>query len=472
MELGRHGAFERAIPLFRRACKEMPGDPRPQLGLARALALHGDRNEAARVIEHVIESTAAHPAIIENAAGIYEESDELERALNLWIRLFDFPSLRTKAISNAARLCERTNQPDQARSYLDSIVVDRQMIQARLVEAALALRDRSYSAALSIYQEVIENTSATADQRDDAVRGFIYAADRLGDFQQAWGMASKWHAEQTKLHPKMPPLQLPGVDSLALSGYTPKPFCRKVILLTGFPRSGTTLAAKLVADQIGARVIDEPLITTNAVNKFNSRKGIDPSAVRDYYHWTLTQQIECLADCLLIDKNPAICTAIPTYLRFVPEAHVIWCQRDPRDILVSCFLSAFPLNPFTATYSQPELLAEQIKQVLSNSRRILEEMGDKAQTIVYEQAVRNEGGLPTSLVNSLGLFDSKTHSATPGADRFDRSPTFRDVQQPIRDDRINRWAHYYAFAPKAFDSLQACAKSFGYTNSLEPSGGE
>ena len=45
-----------------------------------------------------------------------------------------------------------------------------------------------------------------------------------------------------------------------------------------------------------------------------------------------------------LDKNPAYNLTIPLVLRLFPETRLIIALRDPRDVVLSCYLRYLPLN--------------------------------------------------------------------------------------------------------------------------------
>src|SRR5215472_11473681 len=55
-----------------------------------------------------------------------------------------------------------------------------------------------------------------------------------------------------------------------------------------------------------------------------------------------------LNERLLIDKNPARTFMIPAFIRVFPEIKLLVALRDPRDVVLSCFMQSQPLNPATA----------------------------------------------------------------------------------------------------------------------------
>ena len=59
---------------------------------------------------------------------------------------------------------------------------------------------------------------------------------------------------------------------------------------------------------------------------------------------------EPIAGRMHLDKNPAYNLTIPLVLRFFPETRLIVALRDPRDVVLSCYLRYLPLNSVSVRF--------------------------------------------------------------------------------------------------------------------------
>ena len=57
-----------------------------------------------------------------------------------------------------------------------------------------------------------------------------------------------------------------------------------------------------------------------------------------------------IGDRLLIDKNPSLTFLIPLLFRVFPEIKLLVALRDPRDVVLSCFMQTMPLNQGSSAY--------------------------------------------------------------------------------------------------------------------------
>ncbi|MGH6870386.1 MAG: sulfotransferase [Rhizomicrobium sp.] len=129
---------------------------------------------------------------------------------------------------------------------------------------------------------------------------------------------------------------------------------RPHVFILGFPRSGTTLLAEILAGHPGARVMDERNLLGDALAQFTARPGgltplmkAGPSSLADLRarYWERAAQAGAGAG-LVIDKSPFHSLHLPVIARLFPSAHILFALRDPRDAVFACFRRLFALNAF------------------------------------------------------------------------------------------------------------------------------
>ena len=155
---------------------------------------------------------------------------------------------------------------------------------------------------------------------------------------------------------------------------------RKLTLLCGHPRSGTTLLEQVLDSHPGiisaeetivfednalpplthAYPMDAPLCPCSNQLPFRScsGRGGNISISRK------NSSNEGIGDRMLLDKNPALNPRIPAIARIFPEARFLVAIRDPRDVCLSCFMQPLPVNPVSAAYLDLEGTAAQYASVM------------------------------------------------------------------------------------------------------------
>jgi Flp pilus assembly protein TadD len=117
---------------------------------------------------------------------------------------------------------------------------------------------------------------------------------------------------------------------------------RRLALLGGHPRSGTTLLEQVVSGHPEVAGLDEPIAFTKGLLPFIHKSGKLNGAQQNYLRNTYVQGLEMEAGPemkgrMLLDKNPALTAQLPLLLQLFPEMKVIIALRDPRDVIVSCY---------------------------------------------------------------------------------------------------------------------------------------
>ncbi len=81
---------------------------------------------------------------------------------------------------------------------------------------------------------------------------------------------------------------------------------------------------------------------------FSALTAATPGALQqsrqNYFHAIDLSLGRPVGDRLLIDKNPSYTFLIPALIRIFPELKLLIALRDPRDVVMSCFMQNLPLN--------------------------------------------------------------------------------------------------------------------------------
>ncbi len=129
---------------------------------------------------------------------------------------------------------------------------------------------------------------------------------------------------------------------------------RRLALLCGHPRSGTTLLEQALDAHPDIVTAEETHILHDEAYLPLSR-GFAPDAPvlevlesapasalqqsrESYFRYAALFLGKAIGDKLLIDKNPALNVLIPAVVRIFPEARFLVAIRDPRDVCLSCFM--------------------------------------------------------------------------------------------------------------------------------------
>jgi tetratricopeptide (TPR) repeat protein len=266
--------------------------------------------------------------------------------------------------------------------------------------------------------------------------------------------------------------------SAALSQLAPE---RRVALLGGHPRSGTTLFEQILdshPDIISAEETETfhdyayiPLLQGSLANAYlpPPLQSATPPLLRqsrDNYFNAMEQMFgEPIGHRLLIDKNPSLTFMLPAYVRIFPEAKYLMALRDPRDVCLSCFMQPFvPVGQVSSAYLTMAATVNEYAALMNTWRRIEPMLSGRYLEVRYENLVNDLESESRRALNFLGAawepvvlqFNEHARNKTV------RSPTYADVIKPIYKTSVGRWRNYQKYLDPHLEQLASFTKAFGY----------
>lgn len=254
----------------------------------------------------------------------------------------------------------------------------------------------------------------------------------------------------------------------------------KVAVLTGFPRSGTTLLEQVLDSHSGLVSSDEReafardifpamwLAPGTPEPSVEALDGIEPHRVGqlrtrylDYMSAALNAEI---GGRVHLDKNPPMTLLLPAFLRLFPEARLLIALRDPRDVVLSCFMQYLPLNPNSVCFLTLERAAKRYAADMGSWLNLREKISAPWLEVKYERTVTDLEVTARRALDFLGLeWDAGVLEYRERLRaKAVRSPTYEAVTQPLYTKSIGRWQHYEKFFESLRPLLDPLVRAFGY----------
>ena len=104
-----------------------------------------------------------------------------------------------------------------------------------------------------------------------------------------------------------------------------------------------------------------------------------------------------------LDKNPAYNLTIPLVLRMFPETRLIIALRDPRDVVLSCYLRYLPLNSVSVEFLDVQRTAEKYANDMSAWLKFREMIDSPWCEVRYEDTVADARVTSTPRTDTLCL---------------------------------------------------------------------
>lgn len=214
-------------------------------------------------------------------------------------------------------------------------------------DAASDVRDRSI--ALGLVGESLDRQ----ERFDGAFAAWAQANSLLHEAYR--GMFEKGPGALEVLHSLTAVLRRRKVTAAGTQG-TPSP-ARGHVFLLGFPRSGTTLLEQALEEHPDVVTMPERdclaegsrhwLGSADRLAALCDAEDADLTPFREAYWRRVRDEGLDPTDRVFVDKNPFNSFRLPLIARLFPDARILLAERDPRDIVLSCFRHRFQMSPAT-----------------------------------------------------------------------------------------------------------------------------
>jgi len=243
------------------------------------------------------------------------------------------------------------------------------------------------------------------------------------------------------------------------------------IFLVGFPRSGTTLLDTLLMNMPSLHVLEEmPVFTQVDIELGDEARlaslGVDEAnRLRRLYFEMLEQVAPPAPGKTVVDKHPLRMARMAILHRLFPDAKVIFLERHPCDVVLSCFMSNFQLNHAMRSFTDLEEAARTYDAVFESWTRATALLPIDVHRIRYERMVEDLEGEMRPLLDFLGLpwdpkvLDNRTAAAERG---HVKTASYSQVTEPIYKRSAGRWQRYRRQMEPILPILAPWAARMGY----------
>jgi tetratricopeptide (TPR) repeat protein len=463
LDLGRmHGLrydYTAAESCFERAVRVSPHK-------AEALALAGARCRdfrnpelGERFFRRAAEQKDASPEMLVELAELYERLRRVEDAAALIERALRLNSSCAPALLARARLNRQAGRLEAAEKLLRAFPADaEQTIRVRAGYELGGVLDRQgrYDEAMAAFLEAKSLLRPRAERPLFELKVMRTRINHLTANASA-DVLQQWFDSSDQLPPN-----------------------HRMTLLGGHPRSGTTLLEQVLdshPDIVSAEETEifkhdayVPLMRgqPDDTAMYSALAAATPSqlqqARQNYFRAMELCLSQPVAGRLLIDKNPTYTFLIPALIRIFPEIKFLVALRDPRDVVMSCFMQDLPLNQIGAACLTLAGTAEDYTALMDVWQTIKARMRNPRLEVRYEDMVENLESVARKTLDFLGVpWDGRVLGFDEHARKKNvRSPTYADVTQPVYRRALGRWRNYQKHLEPHLKKLEPFVKAFGY----------
>jgi tetratricopeptide (TPR) repeat protein len=425
------------------------------------------------------------------ATGLYADAETfLRRALKLNPRHVEARITLGSVLSHLNRLREARSQFDKALKYEprneDALVgmafvfqmegdfdqagtmlsralqVNPQMPKALASHASMRKMTTSDSAWLKNAEQAADSGIALMDKSELRFAMGKYFDD-IGDFEPAF---QNYKRANELLKPIAKPydreIYRGFVDNM-IDVYTPEVLARLrdgasssmlPVLIVGMPRSGTSLTEQIVASHPLARGAGELAFWGTAVQENEGTiKSVPLSeSTRQKLAETYLEVLKHNSgDAIrIVDKAPVNSDYLGIIHSVLPNARIIYMQRDPIDTCLSCYFQKFVLS-MNFTFDLADL-ADHYREharLMAHWRATLPP--GTILDVPYEELVADQRGWSRKILEFIGLEWDERVLDFPATQRAVVTASFWQVRQKMYNNSVHRWANYKKFIGPLLD---------------------
>jgi len=484
-----------SLKLFDQAIDEDPTNIRALLFAARSFGGRFYIDKADALLERVLELVPSNSKICLNVGKVYEDIELPEKATAFYERAIDLPDCMPISWIQLASQYERLHRLDQASELIDrALSAEPDHPKAMLVRAKLERRGERADLAQATLRRIVETQPNDSEWYCEAWAGIGEILDSQGDYDGAmsairncklsqmessydvWKKARQTADRYRQLHSEIQNVDLDNWRAQAegLAG-------QRVAVLAGFPRSGTTILEQVLdshpdlvsAEEFGVFSREIMVAVRGAMPAgtpiLEVLNNLSPGGVgeqRSHYLQVMERMLrEPVGERMLLDKNPAITRMIPLIARIFPEMRYLVALRDPRDVILSCYLRYLPANPVSVSFLSLERVAARYASDMSAWLKTRDMLGATWCEVRYEDIVSDLELQARRALETLGLpWDDRVLSYRERlATKRVTSPTYEAVTKPIYASSIGRWKNYQQYLEPVLDQLDPFIEQFGYS---------
>jgi len=439
--LEEDGDLDAAVAHIQRALALAPQDPTIHVAHGIVLRKTGELRESVAAFERAIALDPAYAAAWMHRGSSFEKGGALADAADDYRHSLGLDPRNPDALASLASLEARRGNIKEARDNARlALSLEPSHAIARQALAQAALESGDAERARELLEAILADAPADGDflVGTHSLLGDTLA--KLGRHDEAFDCYARAQAQFQAIHSARQSAEtardavdfvqtiarsfsaLPDPAFAALRGRAGTPIsgpdsgnrAKRHVILTGYPRSGTTLVENILASLPGAVAIEERPTLARIDREFLTRAdGVEAlfsaapevldSLRSDYWQRAARAAGVDLTDRVFIDMDPFKGSRLPAIGLLFPQAKVVVMRRDPRDVVWSCFHTSFAYNAGTLAFSSLDSTARHFAATWTTIDLARERLAIDAFDLRYDRLVRAFDETTRALCAFLGV---------------------------------------------------------------------
>ena len=491
----KRGDYQQAAQALERAHQLRLSDEKILLDLGMANAMNYDFAAAERFFENAIRVAPSKTDALMVVGQNWRKLRHFEAARHCFERVLQQSHFPIPAIFKLAEIYERLRCPEKSEELIDrALQLDGADGGALFARAEIYCRKRQWEDAEKLFRSILAKSqyrilhAATWNEL-----GRIF--DQQGHYDQAWAAflegkalsileaapaTAKLRVKQASAQQIQQTISEKTVQAWRNFGEVQMRPARKLAVLCGHARSGTTLLEYVLDSHPQIVSADETFVFFNKVHSFLSRSlptpppvvplldsmsGIKLRQIRSEYLRGIQSFLgQNIGDRLLLEKNPGLTSDLAVFLRVFPESKFLVALRDPRDVCLSCFMQNAVIGTDSSSWLSLEGTVNNYASIMGFWLAMKPLLGAAALEVRYEDMVENLESNARRTLEFLGCsWDERVLRFDEHArNKIVRSPTYVEVSKPIYKTAVGRWQNYQKYFDPHQAKLAPFLSAFGY----------
>jgi len=486
------GEFDDALKLLIEAANLDPTDSAIHANIGHCFLKMGLPN---RGIEAFNQALTLDPdnARAHHGAGLALFSlGDSQSAANAQQRAHVLQPLYPDPLGALALIALQSGQTDLAGYFSDmTLDIEPSEPNAVMVRARLLYDIHDYTGCIAFVTPHLQGKTASPLQKALLERICADAEDALGNFSTAFAHYDRCNELQHEVFARR--YQDPNLEtavqlcdrlqtyfenfpsefreSTALKTLAPP---REHVFLIGFPRSGTTLLEQVLASHRDVVALEEKPTLNEAITKYfmltndiselvnASNEELDKCRAQ-YWDHVHSYNIK-FSGKVFVDKQPSLTLYIPLIKKLFPNSKILFCIRDPRDVVLSCYRRPFTMNTTIYTFTRLNTLCDYYARVMKLGQTYLSRIPIDCHWHKHEAFVTDFEEELLRLCKFMNLeYDPNMRNFVATALRRDiRTPSAAQVRAGLNATGVGYWRNYQEALAPYTDILLPWVERFGY----------
>ncbi|SIO17427.1 tetratricopeptide repeat-containing sulfotransferase family protein [Vannielia litorea] len=460
LKLHTSGRLREAHQIYNEIVAVRPQTAEAHYQIGRIAREVRDFKVAVAALNRALQIKGKEPVVLRELAQTLSEAGDTEEALRAFLELAKLNTRDYDSQMDIALLLQRLGQFDEAEKHFRKAL---RILPGNGVAYRAWLQGKKVKAGEPVIREMMEaysNPKIQGRMRSD----LCFALAKAMEDTKQYNKVFKFLKEGNRIIGDTFPFDKAGFDhdyDSILNLQAPMVWRKEVppldnesfapIVVTGLPRSGTTLVEQIVASHSSVEGGGEIGVLSKmirlAMSDEKTKDWRKTLSINDKQYEAFPARLEhefrkrVTFDKLVTDKTISNFRYIGMIRELVPNARIIVVRRDPRDQLLSIYKNVFAENTHTYAYDLDNLALYYSKFVESMEfwRKTLPEAFTE---IAYEKLVNDPEVQSRKLIAAAGLDWEDACLEFHKAKRDVKTLSIHQVRQPMYTSSARAWEKY------------------------------